>query len=63
MPLPSVNATDASVYQGPSASEIVCPLGAVVSGVTVNVEVLVRPEPSVAVRICGPLAVSIAVHE
>ena len=63
MPSPVEKATDAVVYHGPASSEIDWPVGASVSGVTVNVAVLVRPAPSVTVAVCWPLAESDAVQE
>ena len=60
MPSVSVRATEAVVYQGPPASSADWPVGAVVSGVTVNVPDDVCPAPFVTVTVFEPLAVSLA---
>ena len=59
MSLPPVegSGTEAVVYQGPPASSTVWPVGAVVSGVRVKVEVVVRPALLVAVTVFSPVAV------
>ena len=63
LPLSSVSGTVAEPYHGPPERSIVWPVGAVVSGVTVKVSVLVRPEPFVTVTVLAPLAESLALHE
>src|SRR5262245_25340273 len=50
-------------YQVPLAGETDWPVGAAVSGVTVNVRVAVPPAPFVTVTVFVPLAVSLAPHE
>ena len=50
------------MYQGPPESATVCPVGAVVSGVTVNVPVLVVPAPLVTVTVLSPVAVLMSSH-
>ena len=56
-PQSRVSGTVVVVYQGPPASSIVWPVGAVVSGVRVKVAVVVRPAPLVAVTVLSPAAV------
>ena len=51
------------MYHGPPASSTVCPVGAVVSGVTAKVAVRVVPAPFVAVTVFVPVAVSLPVQE
>ena len=62
LPLSAVRSTEVVVYQGPVVRSMVWPAGAVVSGVTVKVEVLVRPEPLLEVTVLAPVAVSVAVQ-
>ncbi len=62
MPQSRLSETDVVVYQGPPVRSIDWPAGAVVSGVTVKVAVLVEPAPFVAVTVLAPLAVSVALQ-
>ena len=52
-----VSGTEVVVYQGPPASSTLWPVGAVVSGVRVKVDVAVRPLLLVAVTVLSPVAV------
>ena len=61
-PQSSVSGTDAVVYQGPAASAALCPVGAVVSFVTVNVAVAVASAPFVTVTVCDPDAAVVSSH-
>ena len=63
LPQARLRVTDAVVYQGPPESAADWPVGAVESGVTVNVPALVEPVPFVIVTVLAPLALALFVQE